>query len=185
MPSVNAHVTKIEHDVSTGWFRIATDDPTVKRLDTKRAEIAHQAAAFKQSGALAALEFTQNTRTLDDGRTFENFYLERAVAAQAALPMTNGDSAIETITPTMRKTEPGDAWRITLAASAKLAVGCIPVLEKGGYELNLEALQRLALTWAEFLWTTPAPGAQPEPSFTSTGGGDSFTDSDIPFMPTV
>ena len=35
MATVKARITKVEHDVGTGWYTISTDHESVKRLTTK------------------------------------------------------------------------------------------------------------------------------------------------------
>jgi len=186
MPTVQAHIEKVQQ--SGEWFRILTDDETVKRLDTKIRAKADEALALRKSGELAVIQFTSRPKTLDDGRTFQNYYYEQATSAGGS--SSNGDG-IEVVEQTSRRTAPGDAWRISLAAGAKLAVATLPLLPTD--QRDLDSQFRLAYWWGRKLFFTPAPANeggfsnQPagEPSIPPTDGLDDFDlpspDSDIPW----
>jgi len=150
MPTIQAHIEKVQQ--SGDWFRISTDDPNVERLDTKIRKKAEEAQALKQSGELAVIEFTSRPRTDDNGKTWQNYYYEKAIAAAGT--SSNGDG-IEVVQQTSRKTDPGDAWRISLAAGAKLAVATLPLLPAD--QRDLDSQFRLAYWWGRKLFFTPAP----------------------------
>src|SRR5215471_6072352 len=112
MPTIEAHITAVQKDESTGWYRITTDHGEIKRLDTKLEPKARQAAELKRAGSLASIQFTSNPRTLEDGRVFQNYYLDNAEIAKNG--SAQQDDGIERVV-TSRATAPADAWRITLA----------------------------------------------------------------------
>lgn len=185
MPTIQAHITAVQRDEATGWYRITTDHSDVKRLDTKIEQKARQAAALKKDGSLADIQFTSNPRHDEQtGRTYQNNYYEQAIATQNG---TSTDDGIERVV-TSRKTEPGDAWRITLSAAAKLAVASLPNLEARGIPTSLTDQQQYALAWAHFLYRTPPPAehaAQPASDFPAADPGPepprNYQDDDIPF----
>jgi len=180
--TIRATVEKVEHDIGTGWYRISTDHASVKRLDTKKTELAEQAAELKRSGAQA--EISYNERVVNkDGRTYRNYYYENGV------PASGNGSGIETIQPQQqgRKTDPGEAWRIALSVGAKLAVETLPLMAPE--QRSFETQKKIALAWASFVFYTPLienPGAalayaqtapEPDPEW----GSPPPEDEDIPF----
>src|SRR5215467_328925 len=81
MATVEARITKVEQDENTGWYRITTDDEHIRRLDTKVAEKAHEAAQLKEQGVLAQIEFTEQQSKNINPHTnapYMNRYYERA-----------------------------------------------------------------------------------------------------------
>jgi len=188
MPTIEARITGVQKDEGTGWYRIATDHDKVKRLDTKHEPKAREALALKKSGDPAVIEYTPNPRYDETtGRTYQNNYYERAVAQSS-----NGGGSDEIpVTPAVsRRTNPGDAWRISLAAGAKLAVATLPLLPAD--QRDLESQFRLAQWWGRKLFFTPQP--ENEGGFGNTASGisdfdggehdlDSYNygDDDIPF----
>lgn len=191
MPTIEAHITKVEHDVDTGWYRILTDDDQVKRLDTKIAEKAKEAAEIKRSGLLAQIDYSQVEGRLNErtGKPYVNRRYERA-GSLGEKPQPE-DDGIDEVKPTSRKTDPGDAWRMCLNKGGELAVNTIPHLEQRSFE----AQKLVAYAWAEFFYTTPPPpsAVMPTPhspfSYTPAGSGNGappdgppeYTDDDIPF----
>jgi hypothetical protein len=179
---MEAHITKVEHDISSGWYRISTDgDPN--RMDTKIREKAEEAAKLKTSGALAYIEYSENPRTVD-GRTYRNARYERAAEANG----TASSGGIETVTEqpqTQRRRDPETEWRIMLQTGAKLAVSTLPHLAPD--QRSFESQKQIAVAWAEF-FVHARPGAAPqrgldwEPS-DDPGPDDrpSPRDEDIPF----
>jgi len=186
MPSIEARIVSVEHDTTTDWYRIGTDHERVKRLDTKVREKAQEAAELKKSGALALIDFTEKQGNINPHtqRPYLNRYYEHAGPIDVA-----NDDGITTVAQTGRKTDPGDAWRICLAAGGKLAVATLPLMEQRSFE----AQKQVAYAWAEYFYFTPPPESMgmPEPTFSTrvagdTGNGDysdgyTHDDSDIPF----
>jgi hypothetical protein len=191
MAVVEAQITKVEKDETTGWYTIHTDDSVVKKLGTKQESPAKAAAALRRDGTRAKLTYKENEREVGD-RTYKNFWLDKAEAAP-----TNGASAdddgIERVAATGRKTDPGDAWRMCLNKGGELAVGTMPMMPVE--QRDFDTQKRIAIAWARFFFFTPPPSAD-EPAFASTAAGhgpgayqepDSYetppppSDDDIPF----
>ena len=45
MATIEARITKVEHDLASGWYSISTDHSSVKKLTTKMEQKAAEAAA--------------------------------------------------------------------------------------------------------------------------------------------
>lgn len=183
MATVEARITKVEKDESSGWYRISTDDGEVKRLDTKIAEKAKEAAALK--GVLAQIEFTErqgNPNPHAPGTYYLNRYYERAGSVEVAQ-----DDGIDIVQQTSRKTDPEDAWRMCLNKGGELAVRTLPLM--GENQRSFEVQKQIALAWAMFFLFTPMPSLEQ----LTFGGGNGFgagnstdnppphSDEDIPF----
>ena len=169
------------------WFTIKTDHDRIKTLETKYRERAEEAFTLQKSGEVAIIEFSSNPRTDESsGRTYENNYFERA-KTKVEEPQQTLDE-IPTETPVRSATNPGDAWRISLAAGAKLAVATLPLLDED--QRDFSSQQELAYAWGTFLYTTPF-GSQVPVGVGAPGNGASATefndfgpppgDDDIPF----
>jgi hypothetical protein len=164
MPSIDAHVTKVELDEATAWYRITTDHERVKRLDTKRPDNAREAVALMKSGDLARIEFTEmESKNVNQftGKPYMNRYWEHGGSIDDK-PEIEG---VETIKAQSRSTNPIDAWRISLAAGGKLAVATLPMMPVE--QRSFEVQKQIAIAWATFFFFTPPPDA-PE-----TNGGSS------------
>jgi hypothetical protein len=187
MEEFRATIERVEQDGD--WFSIFTNDGTIKKLTTKREDLAGQAATLRLKGVPARIKFTPNKKTLADGRVFNNYYFEGAEEA----PTSNGSGAvagIDKIEPSGRKTDPEDAWRMSLAAGAKLAVATMPLMPVESRDF--ETQKRIALAWADFIVNTPkgetsfarefagGPGYRDDPT---QGAPDNYhhRDDDIPF----
>lgn len=189
MAVIEAHVTKVEQEIGSDWFAVSTDHDQVKKLTTKKREVAEGAAAVRVAGSLAKITFTQRDREAN-GRTYHNYYLDSAEPIA-----TNGASGgIDQVAPVGRKTDPAEAWRICLAAGGKLAVATMPLMPVE--QRDFETQKRLAVAWARFFFYTPmpteddfaatattrstsAPGTYDEPGNYSA---PSPMDEDIPFL---
>jgi hypothetical protein len=161
VPTTEAHITKVEHDIGTGWYRISTDgDPS--RMDTKIREKAEEAAEFKKSGTLAYIEYSENPRTVD-GRTYRNARYERAEPADS-----NGSSGgIEQVQETPRggsSEDPQRAWRICLQTGAKVAIQTLPHLAPE--QRTFENQKQIAYAWALFFMDTKQGDAHATPPST-------------------
>jgi hypothetical protein len=153
MALIEAHIVKVEQEIGSEWGRIHTDHPEVKQLSTKRADLLREAADFKQSGVLVGIDYAEQVKRLDDGRTFRNFYYNGGGALH-----TNGaeaDDGIERVVPVGRKTDPGDAWRMCLNKGGELAVRTLPLMPVE--QRDFETQKQIARAWAEFFYFTPAP----------------------------
>lgn len=182
MPTAEAKITKVRLDESTGWYEIQTDNQDIRKLTTKIAAKASEASALKQQGALAIIEYTSKPRTLADGRTFQNYYYDSAIASDEPSP---ADDGIERVSPPARKTDPSDAWRICLGAGAKLAVATLPLMPDE--QRDFDTQKRIAIAWARFIYSTPyeqAPPSSAQSSLDDLSQYDSpppHGDEDIPF----
>lgn len=180
MATIEARVTRVEQEVGNDWIRVHTDHPQVKRLDTKDEKRAEQAVAARNAGEIVLINYTsRDSRNTNPhtGRPYVDYYFDGILAGGPS--RSNGHSSgIEQVQPGQatagpgRKTDPEDAWRMTLAKSAELAVRTLPLLD----DQSPEAQWKLTLWWANRIYTTPPPSAgqtQPmhEPGFATTPSG--------------
>ena len=163
-----ARIDRVEHDVATNWYSIFPDGGTfpdgevIKKLQTKLQQKAEEAAAFRRSGELVDIQYSAKDSTNINphtGAPYRNVYYEKATPSEPE-PASNGDvPGIDTIAPEqstgLRRTHPIDAWRISLAAGAKLAVATLPMLPTD--ERDLDSQLALALWWAQKLYFTSRP----------------------------
>ena len=197
MATIEARITKVEHDVGTGWYTILTDHESVKRLTTKMEQKAREAASLRQAGDLALIEYSPKQRHDESsGRTYNNNYYERAKTAPAS--SANGAGGIDTVAPTGRKMDPVESWRIACSVGAKLAVATLPLMPVE--QRDFETQKKIALAWAVWVYRTPPPGEDDgmgfgnTPSAGSRGGPGAYDepgagydsppppgDDDIPF----
>ena len=170
MPSTQARIKRVFREEGSDWYRIELEGSDIKRLDTKNREAAAEAARLKESGELALIDFTERESKNTNPHT-NRPYIDRYYEKAGPISNGRGESGIETVSQTSRKTDPGDAWRITLAAAAKLAIATVGALPEAARTekvvLDFELQQRIALAWAKFLYfSTP-----PDPSKTNLGDG--------------
>jgi len=153
MPSIDAHITKIELDQATGWYRIYTDGRP-ERVETKRKDLADEAEQVMLSRSLARISYTEREGNINpaSGKPFMNRYFDGATTLGDPPARQGG---IEVVQQTGRKTDPGDAWRICLAAGGKLAVATLPMMPVK--ERSFEVQKQIALAWAEFFFFSTAP----------------------------
>ena len=206
MATIEARITKVEHDVGTGWYTITTDHGSVKRLQTKMDPKAREAAALRQSGEVALIRYSHKQRHDESsGRTYNNYYYEQAATSPPGSNGASGIDGIDTIASQQqagggsggyRKTDPGDAWRMAKSTGAKLAVETLPLMPTE--QRDFETQKRIASAWAAWIFqedgpalpadvgfgsrTSGAPGAYAEPE----PGERSYelpppSDDDIPF----
>lgn len=204
MATIEARVTAVEQEVGNDWIRIRTDHPQVKRLDTKDKDRAQQAVSARAAGEIVLINYTsRDSRNTNPhtGKPYVDYYFDGILAGGPS--RSNGHSAsdgIDQVQPqaqgTGRKTDPEDAWRMTLAKSAELAVRTLPLLD----DQSPEGQWRLTLWWANRIYTTPPPSegqVQPthEPGFATTASPGAYSepnpndydqppprgDDDIPF----
>lgn len=173
MAMIEAHIQKVEREVGSDWGSIFTDHETVKKLTTKRADLLTEAAGYKQSGVLVGIDFTEQVKRLDDGRTFRNYYYNGGgILHQASANGASHDDGIDVVQPTTRKTDPDDAWRMCLNKGGELAVGTLPMMPSE--QRDFETQKTIARAWAEFFLFEPrpdGPGAAPQPSAASARHG--------------
>jgi hypothetical protein len=152
MATIEATITKITQEIGSEWIEVQTDHPTVKKLTTKKEQVAREAAALRNDGVVALLTYTQRDRTVGD-RTYKNYYLDAAAKAQ-----TNGSiPGIDVVQPTGRKTDPEDAWRMSLAKGAELALRTLPLMPAEARDFDTQ--KTIAYAWARFITETPPPSA--------------------------
>lgn len=177
MATVEGSINEVRNNVDTGWYEIKVDG-FGKSLRTKRDELAQLAAKLKRSGTIALVEYTHKPRTDEaTGRVYDNYYFENATPVEEP---TASDDGIERVSTPSRKTDPGDAWRITLSAGAKLAVATLPLMPNE--QRTFETQKRIAEAWAEWIYFSRPPEA-PE---LDGAGDDPYGDplpneDDIPF----
>lgn len=190
MATIQARITKVEHDVGTGWYSILTDDDSVKKLTTKMEQKAKQAAALKQTGELLEIKYSEKEGTNTNphtGKPYVNSYYE---SAEVATPSTNGASAddgIDVVQPTGRKLDPSESWRIALSVGAKLAVATLPLMP--AEQRDFDTQRKIALAWAMWVYATPPPTGGFATTFASAPEDPNFgfdsppphTDDEIPF----
>ena len=173
MATIEAKITKVEQDLGSEWFRISTDHDEIGRLDTKDENRAREAVAAKQSGAVVLIKYTRKPSTKinpHSGAPYpDNFYFDSVATPEPSA----GVAGVDMVQRTQMPTDPSTAWRISLAAGAKLAVGMLALMPEA--QQNLASTQQMALVWGHWLYTTKppeeAPAAEMKPLF----------DDDIPF----
>lgn len=158
MATIEATITKVAHETGTEWYAIETDHSTIKKLSTKVKRAAEEAAALRIEGVPAEITYTQRDREAN-GRVYHNYYLDKA--ERAASNGTSG-GGIDEVTPTGRKTDPGDAWRMCLAKGSELALRTLPLMPAEARDFDTQ--KRIALAWARFITETPPPGPEQKPA---------------------
>src|SRR5262245_60208738 len=111
--TLEGKIKKVEQ--SGEWYRISTDHDKVKRLDTKIEAKAKEAFALMKTGDVAVIEYSSRPRTDESGKTWQNYYYEKALAK------ADDDDEIPAAEPVRSKTAPDDAWRMALSTGAKIA----------------------------------------------------------------
>ena len=163
MPSIDARITKVEQDASTGWFRITTDHDRIGRLDTKRENLGEEAAQLMREGVLARIEFAERESTNVNPHT-NRPYMNRHYESGVALGEKPVAPGIEVIGQTNRRTDPADAWRMCLNKGGELAVLTLPMMPTA--QRSFEVQKQIAVAWAEFFFFTALPS---QPSFVANG----------------
>jgi hypothetical protein len=160
---IEAHITKVEQEIGSEWAKIHTDHDQVKQLSTKRPELIQEAAALKRSGALAGIDYAEQTKTVQTEagpRTYRNYYYN------GGGPLHDGASAddgIDRVQPQGRAEDPERSWRICLQSGGKLAVATLPLMPVD--QRDFETQKTIARAWAEFFYFTPPPsGPRSTPS---------------------
>jgi hypothetical protein len=198
MATIEARITKVEHDVGTGWYTITTDHASVKRLTTKMEPKAREAAALRQADEVALIEYSAKTRHDESsGRTYNNNYYERAKTAPP--PSANGSSGIDSVgggdtasgidiaSPAASRRDPAEPWRIALSVGAKLAVATLPLMPVE--QRTFEVQKQIALAWAQWVFQTPPPGTPAADdgmgfgTMTSSGRPGAYSDPDFDAPP--
>jgi len=164
MASIEAHITKVygkrnRAGEATGWYVIETEPPLNPAPETKIKEKAQEARGLMESNALVLLDYNDSPGNPKPGGGFYvNRYYEKAgpigersnggpEIPLGPAPDSDGDF--------QRRTNPVDAWRMTLAASAKLAVETLPLMPVE--QRTFDTQKRIALAWAQWLIATPPP----------------------------
>jgi hypothetical protein len=181
---------QLERKQSNPKFVKATlDHPQIKALESQWPE---KIAILKQlwdSGEVAVIEYSENPRTDEaTGRTYPNRYFEGTKTRDELAPepepeldipvegaaVTPASSSEEIPMETTRGEDPVKAWRISLAAGAKLAIATLPYLEE--HERSVDEQKTLAMFWGLFLFNTTQETARAAIGDFAAVAGD-----DIPF----
>jgi hypothetical protein len=170
---IEARVTAITHEEGSEFRDIALDHPTIRRLTTKFAEGINEALEAKQSGEPWRITYKEQPSTNINPRTNKPYAPRRywlkgeptySGGSANASPSPSASPHDEEVPAFNRRTHPVDAWRITLAAAAKLALQTLPMMPVGQRDFRTQT--EIAYAWAEWLWFTTQPQS---PSF--NGGG--------------
>lgn len=158
MAVITARITRVFREEGSDWIRIETDHETVKRLDTKDEQRAAQAVAARTAGEPVDIDFksvpSKNTNP-HTGQPYPPSHYFNGVLEQAK-PAASGIETVTKEAETQRPTDPATAWRISLAAGAKLALSSLAYMPNAE-SLTFEDYQQMALAWGFFLYTTPFP----------------------------
>src|SRR5262245_5128649 len=181
MAVIRATIERIVREEGDQWVRIFTSDEKIKRLDTKDEERIAQAVAAK--GREVGIQYTHREGNINQrtGKPFDNYYFDGIVDE----PSTNGDEGIEVVKRQERAEDPRKAWRISLAAGAKLAIASLPFLEEDPKKVSVRRQQEMALAWGYWLFTTPPPRgttAASEVSFGDETAGSNPLDEPDPYI---
>jgi hypothetical protein len=166
MPTIDAKITKVEQDQATGWYRITTEHDRVQRVETKKHDLAEQAAELMREGVMARIEFTERDSQNINPHTNKP-YLNRYYEGAVPLVDPRPQQQIEQVS-TGRKTDPNDAWRMCLNKGGELALRTLPMMPTA--QRGFDVQRQIARAWAEFFYFTGAP-AQP------SDGGEGVTQS--------
>jgi hypothetical protein len=172
VPEVETVIRKVTRDERGGrtWFAgeidpAKIDGKTVTKVETMKEELAALMMRLRDVGEPVLIEVTHKQREGQNGKIWDNFYLEGARAKPEEKPTF--DEA-----PQRGGKSPDDAWRIALSVGAKLAVETLPYLPET--ERDPESQWGIAMFWASRIHTTPPP--DPAESWALPGA-----DEDIPF----
>ena len=167
-PVMRGTITKVTREEGSEWARGHTDDPKIRQLDTKDPERIAQMVAAR--GREVGIQYThRESRNVNPhtGKPYDNYYFDGIVDDE---PSTNGDG-VEVVRRQERAEDPQKAWRISLAAGAKIAIASIPYLDpKDREQLTVVGQQEMALAWGYWLYTTQMPkGTRPAESIDFVG----------------
>lgn len=173
MAVIRATIERIVREEGRDFVDIFTDHPEVKKLGTKDRDRIEQAVAAKAAGREVGIDYTHApSKNINPytNKPYDNYYFNGIIDE----PEPAADDGIEVVPkPTRAATDPKEAWRITLAAGAKLAVGTLPLMPED--QRDFETQKRIALAWGSWLFTTPLPRGAAEPE--DFGFGDEPTGS--------
>lgn len=182
MPTIEARVLKLERKQSNPKFvKASLDHAEVKNLESQWPEKIAVLKKLWESGEVAILEYSENVREDEaSGRSFTNRYFEGVKTKELELdPKPEAEIPLEA-QQASRPTDPATAWRISLAAGAKLAIATLPFLEE--HERSIPEQQALAMVWGLFLYGTSQETAKSAVGeITPVGIGLGDEGDDIPF----
>jgi|SRR5215469_4611365 len=177
------HITAVELNEGTGWYRIETDG-VPKDLKTQKEEIARLASGHKQSGALIAVSYTHTEKP--SGRDFppkwiDDYFDNAEVVVEQQLPLDDGITRVRSSAP---EKSPQEAWRIALSVGSERAVQMIPYLRED--QQRFPFLWALAHEWAARIYLTQPPTSLEPLVLPPVGGAEdgaqgNQSDDDIPF----
>ena len=180
---VETTIDRVEQEVGSPWFRIATSDPEVKGLSTQDQDRATEALGLKAKRVLLKYEERIVNK---NGRTYHNRYYQEA-AEKTAAPEPQFDQ----VEPKRAGLPDRERWSISLGVGIKAAVATLPFFPEE--QRTFELQKQVALGWARFHFFSPMPSALPENVVPLAGvavgahdpgpdpGFPAPTDDDIPF----
>lgn len=168
MATIEARILRVFQD-ERDWFNVVTDHPSIgtdtNPLRTKKVEKAREAKAWAESGETLVIEAKHQQRPREGGGVWDNYYYESAMTTQR-----NGgegraaETAIERVErpPSTGGRSDDEAWRIALSVGVKMVGEELPT---GAIkDASFGALRERALAWATFVFTTPKPDPNSQPS---------------------
>jgi len=184
MPTIEAKITDVRRQREGSPFITIRTDPALNPpLATKYPEGAREALDLMQSGDLVVIEYDESERTDDSGKVWINRYYKKA---HGKPQISLDDLPVEPeATQTQRPSDPRTAWRISLAAGAKLAVGQLQY--RHPEDQTPEAVWLAAQLWGLRLYTTTIEDAEQNLGIGGSQDGRAeygdpeFPEDDIPF----
>lgn len=160
MPQLRTRITDVKPKLNrdgdpTGWFAITTNG-TPKTLETSQEELIAEAREYRDAGLLVEIDYDEKESTTINqhtGKPYVNRYYNGASAAKEA---DDEVAARDGRREYGWKTDPDDAWRISLSVGLERAV---ELLGQGAPE---DDVWKLGHSLATKLYTTPKPGVAPE-----------------------
>jgi hypothetical protein len=158
--SIDAHIASVARKQPGGaWFRVETDDPTIKWLDTNDDGLAQEAMKFALDGTFLRIEFNErDSKTINErtGKPYRDRYLVSLSPLAEGAAQQQQRLEIPVAEPQTRsKTDPDDAWRMSLAKGAEIAARLYPFLPPE--QQNFPSLTRAARLWGEFFYFSERP----------------------------
>ena len=142
MATVDAKITKVYRPEDSEWVTIELDDDEVDVLKTKMRAKATEAAAFWHAGERVRIKYTEKEGNINQytGERFINRYYESAEPAPEVQP------EIPIVSVPGRKTNPVDAWRMTLAKACELAIRQMAYMDEEQRRSG-DTVKAVALMW--------------------------------------
>jgi len=160
MPTVEAQITGLS-EKTAGWWRIEIDRRP-NWFDTKREDLVEEARRLLREGSTNLLQYNErDSRNINPNTNepYKDRFYEGMLAAGG-----NGREPERRQAKTGDRgfgwrTNPVDAWRMTLGMAAKLAVDTLPLLPVE--QRDPESQWTLMKWWANRIWFEPMPPDNP------------------------